>query len=528
MKLLDFSRPENRCIDGILQQQARESADSIFLWTQEQAFSFAETLSKARRYAVSLSRLGVRREDSVCLFLDPCPEYVFASFACTLLGARWVPVNTDYRGSWLEETIRDSRPVALITDTKHRGFLDEMNPGDFALITKGGDRLTTEGLDAADATGFTPVTGHYGDTLAILWTSGTTGRAKGVMQSHNNWVRAAISSIEMGQYRDGDVTYCCLPLYNSAAWVACIFPALLSGTTVAIDPAFSASDFWNRIRRYRATHTFTLGAMHIFLWNAPVTERDADNSLRSASMVPMPDAIHGPFRERFGLQAIHQGFGQSEIMYLTRRVDDGRRVYPPGGLGEPAEDVEVSLRDDNNRPVAPGEVGEICVRGRQPHVLFNGYFNDAAANEAAFEGGWYHTGDLAKQDHEGHYHFVDRKKDVIRYKGRNVSSVSVEAVARTHPAIREVAVYGVPSDELDTEHEIMLAAVLNPGQTPAPAEVAGFINDRAPYFFVPRYIEFVESLPMTPTQKIRKVDLRQRGVTDKTWDARRAGFEVVR
>ncbi|WP_372759543.1 AMP-binding protein, partial [Litorivivens sp.] len=252
------------------------------------------------------------------------------------------------------------------------------------------------------------------------------------------------------------------------------------------------------------------------------------NPVRSAQMVPMPDAIREPFKERFGIDAIHQGFGQSEIMLLMRRFDDGNKSWPPNSLGTPAADIDVALLDENDQPVPAGQPGEVCIREKSPHVLFNGYFNNAAATREAFRNDWYHTGDLLRQDDEGHYYFVDRKKDLIRYKGRSVSSVAIEAIARNHPAISSVAVFGVPSRELESEHEIMLVAILETGQTVSEEELARFINQNAPYFFVPRYIEFVSELPMTPTQKVQKNKLRERGLTPSTWDAKAAGFEVER
>ncbi len=532
MHYLDYHNNENRVLGTILRKQAEENGSGTFLLSDEQSYTYAEAYSRSCHYAVGLAELGVAAGDNVCLFMESCPEYVFLSFACNLLGARWVPVNTDYRGLWLEETLDDSIPRVLVTDTRHINHLEENRERACTVVIKDGPHAgpTLSGLGDNDTTGFSPAHCNYGDTASIMWTSGTTGRAKGVMQSHNAWVRAAISSAEMGGMRPGDVIYNCLPLYNSAAWVGIIYPALVGGTAAALDPVFSASHFWERTRFYGATHVFTLGAMHMFLWNAPASPDDVNNPVRSANMVPMPEAIHRPFCRRFGIETNHQGFGQSEIMLLLRRFDDGVKEFAPGSLGYPAneDDLDIALLDDDNQPVPVGDVGEFCVREKAPHILFNGYFNNPRANAEAFVGGWYHTGDLGRQDEYGDYFFVDRKKDVIRYKGRNVSSVAVESVARRHPAIRDVAVFGVPSEELATEHEIMLAAVLKPGIELRAEELAHFINENAPYFFVPRYVEFVDALPMTPTQKVRKVELRERGVTGNTWDSRQAGFKAER
>jgi len=369
---------------------------------------------------------------------------------------------------------------------------------------------------------------HYGDTAAVLWTSGTTGKSKGVMQSHNVWIRAAENANRHFGTTDGDIAYNCLPLYNSAAWVANIYRALAAGIPCAIDDHFSVHAFWDRIRFYGATQTMTLGAMHMFLWNEPPRPDDADNPLRMANMVPMPERLLKPFCERFGIDGITQGFGQSEIMLMLSRKDTPEKQWKPNALGELSQGVELRMLKDDGSEAAPGEVGEFCVKETLPHTIFNGYFDNPQATAAAFSGGWYHTGDLGIRDADGDYFFVDRKKDVIRYKGRNVSSLQVESVAMQHPAVQAAAVYGVPSAELDSEHEIKLDAVLKPGAQVNAEDLARFINANAPYFCVPRYIEFVNELPYTPTNKVQKYKLRERGVTPQSWDRVAAGFTLER
>ena len=529
MNPLDYSKRENRVLGNVLRAQARAIPGQCFIVADEHKITYRQAYEQVRRYAVGLARLGVGQHDRVCIFMHSCPEFVCLAFACNLLGAQWVPVNTDYRGEWLARTLADSEPKALVSDRTLLPRIDAL-AGQVAgtLVVKGGDGLSLESLAEHDTRGFEDADARPGDVASIMWTSGTTGRSKGVMQSHNVWIRSATASAELYDYREGDITYNCLPLYNSAAWTANIYPALVSGTTVALDTAFSANHFWDRIRLYQATHAFTVGAMHIFLWNAPPAPDDSDNPLRAAIMTPMPAEIHRPFCRRFGIERIHQGFGQSEIMLLLQRVDDGVNAGAANSLGHAVDDVEVALLDDGCERVPVGEIGEFCVKPKAEHVLFSGYFNDPQATEAAYAGGWFHTGDLGHQDEAGNYYFDDRKKDLIRYKGRSVSSMAVESVARRHPSVQDVAAYGITSDELASEHEIMLAVVLKAGASVSEEELARLINDNAPHFFVPRYIEFMSGLPMTPTQKVRKVELRARGVTGATWDAKSAGFKVVR
>ena len=175
-----------------------------------------------------------------------------------------------------------------------------------------------------------------------------------------------------------------------------------------------------------------------------------------------------------------------------------------------------------------GEVGELCVRPTEPYVLFNGYFNDPEATLRATRNLWYHTGDLGRRNEEGEYFFFDRKADYIRYKGRSVSSFAVEAAVTAHPAVAECAAFGVTSAELESEAEIKVDVVLQPGARVEPEELARFVNDNAPYFFVPRYIEIVPELPHTPTGRVQKYLVRRRGVTDATWDRDAVSFVVER
>jgi crotonobetaine/carnitine-CoA ligase len=519
---LDLDDPRNRLLGSVLLHYARVAPDQPFLRMNDLVISYAEAADRAVRFALGLQQAGLGAGDRLCLMMEPGPDYVMLALAASLQGIVWVPVNTDYRGQWLAQTLHDSQPSLLLADPPYIDRLETIETGVL--------RCREPAAMLADAAQtMTPLVGlAFGDTASIMWTSGTTGKAKGVMQSHNTWIRSALSAAEMGGLRAGDVTYNVLPLHNSAAWVANIFPALLTGATCAMDATFSAGQFWERTRFYGATHIFTLGAMHMFLWGAEPTSGDADNPVRSANMVPMPDEIATPFKARFGIDELHQGFGQSEVMLLMRRWDQPGVHWPANALGAVAADIEVVLKDDSGEAVGPGETGEACVRPLAPHVLFNGYFNNPDAEAAAFRDGWYHTGDLLRSDQAGNYYFVDRKNDLIRYKGRSVSSLAVEHTALAHPQVAQAAAFGIASKELAAEHEIMLAAVLTPDATLTPQGLAEFINDNAPYYYVPRYIEFVAELPMTPTQKVRKVALRERGVSQASWDAQQAGFVAKR
>ena len=534
MSWLDYEDPADRLLGRTLRRQAEDRPDAPFLLAGDTVSSYGDSNARVNAYAAGFAARGVSRGDTVAFLMDSCPEYVWMALALNKLGAVWVPNNVDYKGVWLQEALQDSRARLLVADG---GLLSRVAPleglpFERAIVRGEPDAelgTPTELLSAlSDAPGPEPDDSalHYGDTAAVLWTSGTTGRSKGVMQSHNVWLKAALNGATTAGLRDDDVIYSCLPMYQSAAWVANVFRALATGVPCAIDARFSPGEFWNRCRHYGATMTFTLGAMHIFLWQAPERDDDADNPVRSASMIPMPADLEEPFKKRFGIDEIHQGYGQSEVMTILARTPG--RDWKPNTLGEPQEGIEAAVLDDEDRPVAPGEVGELCARPIEPYSIFNGYYGNPEATLRAFRNLWYHTGDLVRRDEEGDWYFVDRKADFIRYKGRNISSFAVEAAVGAHPEVQEVAAHGVVSAELEAEAELKVAVVRAPGSELTAEVLARFVNENAPYFFVPRYVEFLDELPHTPTGRVQKFKLRERGVTPETWDGRAVGFEVKR
>ena len=538
MNFLDLESTGDRLLGRTLRYQAEQIPEHLFVIFGEYKYSYGKANSIVNSYAAGFVRLGVKKGDIVGIYMNSCPEYIFVTLALNKIGAIWTPVNTDYKKDWLLMTVQDSCTNILITDESALPRVMELGdrlPVDKLILNSKDTQLNID-IEAAYLSEFEKLPDdepsdaelNYSDTTAVLWTSGTTGRPKGVKQSHNCWIRGAQSSGEIVSLKQGDILYCCLPLYNSAPWVSMIYTVLVHGITLALDTSFSVNHFWERCKQYNATVTFTLGSMHMFLWNCSPKPDDADNLIREAIMIPMPEELIQPFMQRFGLEAIHQGYGQSEVMTLLRRSERPGRKWKPNCAGEVAKGIELKLLDDNDNEVPPGEPGEFCVRPIEPYVIFNGYFNDCEATLEAFRNLWYHTGDLGIRDQDGDYFFYDRKSDYIRYKGRNLSSFQIEGIVRKHPDVAQVAAHGVVSKILASEAELKIAVVRKPNSTLTEEELAKFINENAPYFYVPRYIEFLDDLPRTPTDKVQKYNLRERGVTETTWDREAVGFKVVR
>ncbi len=537
MYKLELCDIADRHLSHILELQAKNNGATIFLINDEQRISFAEAQELSSRLATGFQALGVGKGDRVCFFMGNLPEMVLMCLALNQLGAIWVPICTDYKGEWLLQTIERSQPKLMVTDREHGQRLSEVRDQllQLPVIALGGnDENLPDAIDYQSLLNHPPFQAdysqhHYSDTCAILWTSGTTGRSKGVMQAHNNWIRSTLLGAGLMYHsRPGDIVYCALPLYNSGAWLTCILRALITGIGCVVEQKFSASRFMDRIKHFNATQTFAVGAMSVFLMNTPERDDDANNPLREACLAPIPPDKWQAFERRFGVKLLRSGMGQSEcLLTLNQEHCDPSIDIPVYALGYPPPDADVRLFDDDGKEVSDGQPGEICIRPLAPHILFNGYFGDPQATSDAYRGDWFLTGDLARKDAQtGAFYFVDRKKDAVRFAGRNISTLEVESVVLRHPKVSEAAAFGIASDQLASEDELKLNVVLKGGDELSPEDLCKFINENAPHYFVPRYLEFVDALPYTPTNKVQKFALREVGINDRTWDRNKSGFTV--
>ncbi len=532
MNRLDLSDTAGRTFPSILRRQAQGNGGTAFLVDDHQSISFAEADALTDRLAGGLRALGVKQDDRIGLYLGNCPAFVLLTLAANKLGAIWVPISTDYRGEWLRDTLERSRCQLLLADPERVARLEELdNFTQYGTPVCVGDDNPPGWLRYADLLQSVPleasVAQDYGDTCAILWTSGTTGKSKGVMQNYNGWIRAIDQGASpMFDSSAGDIIYCALPLFNTGAWITSVYRSLLEGIPCVIEARFSVTEFWERIAKFQATQTFLIGAMSVFLWNQSERDDDAATTLSKAMIVPFPPDLRAPFEERFGLKILTAGLGMSECQLIANQLAASVEL-PPHSLGYPPADLDLRLCDDDGREVADGEAGEMCIKPLAPHVLFNGYFENPDATAGAFRGEYFLTGDMARRDPDsGALYFVDRKKDVVRFAGRNISSLEVESVVRRHPLVQDVAAFGIPAAEIDSEDELKLDVVLKPGEEVKPEHLCSFIAENAPHYFVPRYLEYVGKLPYTPTNKVQKFKLRERGVTPATWDRVAAGYKV--
>jgi crotonobetaine/carnitine-CoA ligase len=293
-----------------------------------------------------------------------------------------------------------------------------------------------------------------------------------------------------------------------------VMGALVHGLTAVVEPIFSASSLVERWIETGASVFSGVGAMGMAVLATPPSGRDKETRLRVALMIPFPPDQQEVFEQRFGARVLAQLYGQTECGAIAySRLSETRNLQ---SLGRPAPYFDVRLHDDRDMEVPTGEVGEIVVRPLVPDAIYRGYWRKPEATTEAWRNLWHHTGDYGRADEESFITFVDRKKDALRRRGENVSSVQLEMAIAQHPKIAEAAVHAVPSPM--TEDDIKACVVLQPDETVSPEELATFFAEKLPYFATPRYVEIVPELPKTATLRVQKHMLRERGITDATWD----------
>ena len=271
------------------------------------------------------------------------------------------------------------------------------------------------------------------------------------------------------------------------------------------------------------TVTVAVGGICHMLYAEPRRPDDADNPLRMIYAVPNPHDVRADFLARFDLQ-MTEGYGSTEanIVAYTRPEE----ATPKGAAGRAAPQYEIRIVDEMDREAPPGTSGEIVVRAKHPYILMEGYDDLPEATLAAFRNLWFHNGDRGHMDEAGYLYFHDRMKDAIRRRGENISSFEVERIVNKHPDVAETAAVAVAAE--DGEDEVKVAVVRKPGAALTEEALLRHCVAEMPYFMVPRFIELKIDLPRTPTQKVRKVELRAEGITAATWDREAAGFTVTR
>jgi crotonobetaine/carnitine-CoA ligase len=500
---------EDRTLDRLWRRAVSAVPDKPFTRWADGARSYAEFDAEADAVAAGLAALGVVPGAKVALMLRNSLEFLQAWFACVKLGAVYVPINTDYKGDILRHQLDRAEVTHIIVEggfverlaavelrhLKHVVTVDRWGAGDAAA----GLSMTPFAHLAQTPTRTFDTTSDYRDPLAISFTSGTTGPSKGVLASHCHVISFALDWIEACGFRPDDRLYSPLPMFHAIATWLGVIPCVIQQTTHAFAERFSASRFWDDVRAFDATAVHGIFAMVPMLLKQPERPDDKDVPARIFYI----GQRNAAFEQRFNCRIVEvYGATETGIVTYTPLDEAGR----PGSCGKPnARTYEVAVVDDADNVVPPGVPGEIVVRPSQPFSMFQGYYGMAEETVGAWRNLWFHTGDNAVVDEDGYLRFADRKKDAIRRRGENISSYELESVLNADPRVAECAAVAHPSELGEDE----VRMVIVPADAALTAQdVWALCEDRMPRFWVPRFIEFRDSLPKTPNGKVQKYHLR--------------------
>ncbi|MGZ4512999.1 MAG: AMP-binding protein [Mycobacterium sp.] len=512
---------ESFTVAAVLDRRAEQHPDRVMMSIAGVDVTFEQMRQRSGAAANMLAELGVGRGDRVALFTGTCPEWVYFWLGAARLGAVSAAVNAANKGDFLLHALRLSQAKVILTDAERQSRVDEVAA---ALDTVPSVVLQGDSLEAAlNRDAGRPVTesgAAAGDVGCLFYTSGTTGPSKAVATTWHYLFTVAATVASAWELRAGEVLWTAMPLFHLSAAPSVLAPMLLGATTV-LAQAFHPGEVWDDIRAHGAIGFVGAGAMVSMLQNLPADVRDAQLPLRFISAAPIDANSYRDIEKRYGCRIVTM-YGMTEAFPIAVKAlaDDG----VPGTSGRPNPNFDVRIVDENGDPLPAGAVGEIACRPSYPHVMSEGYVGQGLRVVPHQE--WFRTGDLGRLDTEGNLTYVDRRKDSLRRRGENVSSVEVETVVMRHPAVAEAAAVGVPSAL--GEDDILVVVTLRPGATLDYTELLDFCATRMPYFCVPRFVETVSELPKNVIGRIRKDLLRERGVTREAWDREAQGYIVSR
>ena len=489
-------------------------------------FTYTEFGDYTRRWAASFARIGVQRGELVAVMMPTCADGLAAWLGLSALGAVCVPFNTAYKGEtlryqldncaatravvaaqWLDTVANaavDGRlDVVIVPDRDaipHRGReFKVLTPSEF-LVRDAGEQYIAEP--------------QAWDTAAVVYTSGTTGNAKGVMIPWGQ-IRNMVVGADPFPLDESLVYYDPYPLFHLAGMTPA-YSSAVGGGKVVLRNGFSTTAFWDDVTAHGCTRVTMFAATAHFLLQQTPSTHDTDNTLRHVLMVPTIPNVD-EFIQRFGVQ-VSTLYGSTELGSPLFSPTDV--TLEPGLCGQQRRGYQLRLVDSHDVEVPDGAVGELVIRPDEPWTMMTGYLRMPEATSEVNRNLWFHTGDAMRRDPNGLLYFVDRVKDSIRRRGENISSVVVEAEVQCHPDVGEVACVAAASPY--GEDDVRIIVVPGSSRTIDPAELIEFLEDRMPRFMLPRYVDIVDRLPRTLTDRVRKDELRRRPIDDSVWDRERA------
>lgn len=508
----------DRTLRDLLDEQVARHPDKAFIVIEDKdgtvtETTYAEMQTRVDRVAAGLAELGIAQGDRVTVHLTNSREILDVWFALATLGAAMVPSNVDNTIGELEYVLSYSGSVAVVSQPS---LWETVAPAADAaptvqhrILARTSDAVPgavlLEDLAASTALAPRPEVSSE-DVVQMLFTSGTTARPKGVLLTHANALHGGERESRGLLLDENDRCMTSLPLFHVNAQCITVLSALTVGGTCIVLEEFRATKYWDQLRRHGATQTSLVAMQVRTLLAQPERDTDRDHTLRRTFYaLNISDQEKDTFQERYGVELIN-AYGLSEAMTLvTLAPVFGPKHWP--SIGKPMLGRTVRLVDPDGNDVPTGSVGEIIVQGVPGRTLMKGYYNNPEATARALRDGWLWTGDNAYADKEGYLFWFDRRTDMIKRAGENISTLEVEFALSEHPAVAEVAVIGVP-DPLRDE-AVKAVIVLHPGENLTAEQVQAFCEGRLARFKIPTIVDIRDALPKTSIGKISKGELRK-------------------
>ncbi len=515
-------------IRNVIELKVAQFADKPFIVFEDRTgtvieYTYRQMDEMVNKYANILLARGVKKNDKVIVHLSNSPEYLFSWFALAKIGAVMIPTNIFSGAFEMEYYVEFSESVAVITEPNYMEMFATILPKcprvKNVLLARTAPiypntKLYPQATVIADVlkdipAEVPPVAIDGEDDLMMLFTSGTTARPKAVQLTHANALFAGMFGAQWWKVVPEDRHFIVLPLFHVNGQFISVMPTLTAGATLIMAEQFSASKYMEQARRHRATTTSLVAATVNMILAQPASELDGKNSFRLVMYaIAIPDEKWDEFETRFRVRLCDLWGMTETLAATTMNPVDG--VMKKNCIGIPRIGNNLKVIDETGKEVPPGTIGEIVVQGVPGRTIMKGYFKNPEATGDTIRDGWLYTGDNAYMDEDGYFHFVDRKKDMIKRGGENVAAIEVEFVISMHPKVKEVSVIGVPDPVRD--EAIMAMIILNEGQACEPKEIIDWCADKLAKFKVPSFVEFRAEFPKTSIGKVQKNILRKEAV----------------
>ncbi|MEM7019049.1 MAG: AMP-binding protein, partial [Pseudomonadota bacterium] len=500
---------ENTCRDCAANPMLQLVSDTAQQYgVAPKTFSYQEAADAIQHLIGAYRPLSLPVGARVALGLDNRPEFFFHWLALNALGISVVPLNPQWQTAELEYVLSHSESCLVVTLDERVQALKQVAV-DIEVRSSEGEwlRHTAANIDLLPA--------NLANECALLYTSGTTGKPKGCMLSNEYFISTGRWYLELGGYcalqpgQDRLITP--LPMYHMNAMAVSTMAMLMTGSCIVPLDRFHPTTWWQSIRECDATIMHYLGVMPAMLMSLPPSEQDSSHNIRFGFGAGLSGELHTAFEKRFNMQLIEAWAMTETGCTVAVMANKEPRKVGTACFGRPPAHLDYRLMDDNGNDVSVGQTGELLVRrvgGNPRYGFFSGYLKDETATIEAWQGGYFHTGDLVYLDEDGLMHFVDRKKNVIRRSGENISAVEVEEILMEHEAVNTVGVTAVPDSVRGDEVFACIVTPSNPSKTLAESIVQHCLS-RLAYFKAPGYVTFVEALPLTATGKIQRAEDRE-------------------